>query len=80
MNILRMCTDPISTVDVYASRADITFGDFRLRDAELFHHGAIQLKEEYYKSEIRYPGIMEDFAWDMFVQAVLATSQINSAK
>ena len=70
----------MSAVDIYASRVDMTFGDFRLRDAELFHHGAMQMKEEYCKSETRYPGIMQDIAWDMFVHAVLATFQISYAK
>lgn len=75
LNVLDVCKDPLSIIDVYAPRTDITFGDFRLRDAELFYHGATKVKDEYCKLETRYPGIVENFAWDIFVYGVLSTFQ-----
>ncbi|KDR85505.1 hypothetical protein GALMADRAFT_365327 [Galerina marginata CBS 339.88] len=74
-NLVKICWEPLSTIDIYAPRCDITFTDFRLRDAELFHQAATKLKQQYNKYEERYPGIMEEVSWDLFVGAVLSVCQ-----
>ncbi|KAK7040172.1 hypothetical protein VNI00_009978 [Paramarasmius palmivorus] len=37
-------TSPMSLVDLYAPRVDVTFDHFRIHDAELYQHGSLFLK------------------------------------
>jgi len=59
-------------VDIHAVRSDIIFSNFRLRDAELLKETASKVKEEYIQHSHRHPGLMENIAWDLFINEVLS--------
>uniref|UniRef100_A0A0W0G8B0 Uncharacterized protein n=1 Tax=Moniliophthora roreri TaxID=221103 RepID=A0A0W0G8B0_MONRR len=42
--IIYLCMSPMSLVDLYAPRIDVTFDHFRIRDAELYRHGSLFLQ------------------------------------
>ncbi|PBL00230.1 hypothetical protein ARMGADRAFT_982213 [Armillaria gallica] len=63
--------DPISTVDIYISRTDITFDHFRIRDVELFRQGATTFKLNIEK--LRQRGSLESFTWDAFMDTLVRT-------
>jgi hypothetical protein len=69
-NLFTLVRDPVALADIHIESFDVTFCDFRLRDAELLKQGATRLKQEHFELEKRHPGVIGDFAWDMFVHGV----------
>jgi hypothetical protein len=65
--IFKICRDPLSTVDLFIPRTDITFDDFRIRDAELLRQGAMTLKAHWDASGHIY----HELLWDNFISGVL---------
>lgn len=61
--------DPLSMIDLYVTRSDITFDSFRIRDAELLAQGGMMLKRQYDTS--RSSGVLQGIGWDNFVQTVI---------
>ncbi|KAF8167577.1 hypothetical protein B0H34DRAFT_645288 [Crassisporium funariophilum] len=74
-DLFKICRDPMSTMDLYVPNCEVTFSQFRLRDAQIFHEGATSLKLQYDEFNGRNPGVLHDFAWDLFVNGVLAVCQ-----
>ncbi|KAF8913169.1 hypothetical protein CPB84DRAFT_1760521 [Gymnopilus junonius] len=74
-NVGRVYNNPICTLDLYVPQCDITFAEFRLRDAELLRQGATKIKEKYVDIETHYPGILGDMKWEFFLHAISSFGQ-----
>ncbi|KAH9486461.1 hypothetical protein JR316_0000526 [Psilocybe cubensis] len=72
---LKTYRNPLSLIDIYVPHAQISFSDFRLRDAELLHESAVKLRQEYNQFTYKYPGVLENIAWDIFIGHVLSCLQ-----
>ncbi|KAF9566977.1 hypothetical protein CPC08DRAFT_627706 [Agrocybe pediades] len=69
----RIYADPFSMVNIHAVSCDITFCDFRLRDADLLTEMLSKAKLEYQQHNRRHPGLLESWAWGFFM------GEVNSA-
>ncbi|PPQ70734.1 hypothetical protein CVT26_014699 [Gymnopilus dilepis] len=67
--------NPLCVVDLYVPQLDITFADFRLRDAELIRQGTTKIKEKYIDFETRHRGLIQDITWDLLIELVLSFCQ-----
>jgi hypothetical protein len=65
--IFKICRDPFSTIDLFVPRTDITFDNFRIRDAELLRQGSMMLKAHWDACGHIYHAHL----WDNFIKAVL---------
>lgn len=64
--------DPLSLIDIYVPHCEISFSDFRLRDAQLLQKSAVKLRQEYDQFVHENPGVLENIAWDMFIGEMLS--------
>jgi len=51
---------PMTTINLYIPRADITFDNFRLRDAELVPQSLAVVEEKLVNSNIQWPDLFAD--------------------
>lgn len=68
--VVRAVRDPMSLVDIEAKEAEITYREFRLRDAEMFKHALEAAKTAYGTQALRIEQILSDWAWALFCDAV----------
>ncbi|KAF6754219.1 hypothetical protein DFP72DRAFT_1009846 [Ephemerocybe angulata] len=68
--VVRLVTDPLSVVDLDVSDAELTFREFRLRDAELLRQSAKAAKQEYQAISPASRQVISDFTWEIFCDAV----------
>ncbi|EPT03425.1 hypothetical protein FOMPIDRAFT_1158916 [Fomitopsis schrenkii] len=66
-DFLRFIDFPMSAVDLYVGRADVTFDEFRIRDAELVKQGFITLREKTALFEVNWG----DAILDAFIKTVV---------
>ncbi|EGO05362.1 hypothetical protein SERLA73DRAFT_82989 [Serpula lacrymans var. lacrymans S7.3] len=66
-DVLRIFMDPMSSIDIYCPRADITFDYFRIRDAELLRQGFVLFNEK-----LEYSGVNITNVPGMLVDALTA--------
>lgn len=67
---MRLVTDPLSVVDLDVSDAELTFREFRLRDAELLRQSAKAAMQEYQDISPASRQVISDFTWETFCDAV----------
>lgn len=61
--------DPLIIMDLYIERCDVTFGHFRLHDAELVRQGGVALEMNLNKARRR--GAFDGFSWDMALDTLV---------
>ncbi|KII94315.1 hypothetical protein PLICRDRAFT_153850 [Plicaturopsis crispa FD-325 SS-3] len=66
-DLAKLYFDPLSFVDLHIPRADITFDDFRMRDAELVRQCGEMVARKFNEGGKELTG----FLWDVFLSALL---------
>lgn len=66
----RIFKDPLSLVDIEVTEVQLTFRNFRVRDAELFVHGLEAAKSKYNRMEPSAKSAIFDWGWDIFCDGV----------
>ena len=61
---------PMRFVDIYVTRADITFDEFRVRDAELFIQGLQMLEQTMAMHGGGLLSSLGNFMWDMILTKI----------
>ncbi|KAF9040295.1 hypothetical protein BDZ89DRAFT_1060723 [Hymenopellis radicata] len=65
----KIIDNPLTIIDLFIDRCEVTFAHFRLRDAELLKQGGIMLKINLGKAIER--NAFEGFSWDIFMDALI---------
>lgn len=60
----------MSIVDIEAKDVEITYREFRLRDAEMFRHAMDAAKTAYGNQALRFRQVISDWAWALFCDGV----------
>lgn len=69
VDVFALLYDPTTAIDLYVSRADVTFDYFRIHDAELLKQGGSRLRELWEKS--RRNGALQGVGMDSLIGAIL---------
>ncbi|KAH9854476.1 hypothetical protein C2E23DRAFT_74192 [Lenzites betulinus] len=68
LDLLRTAKDPSSSMNLYVTRADVTFESFRLRDAELLRKSVALAREKAITSNIDWSDVFFDALVDAFTK------------
>ena len=60
----------MSVVDIETQDVEITFREFRVRDAEIFKHGLEAAKARYGGTAPRTKQVISDWGWALFCDGV----------
>ncbi|KAH9884640.1 hypothetical protein C8Q73DRAFT_351781 [Cubamyces lactineus] len=66
IDLVRTFNNPVSSVNLYVTRVDVTFDSFRLRDAELVRQGFSLIREKAITSKIDWSDVFFDALIDAF--------------
>ncbi|KAI9069696.1 hypothetical protein FKP32DRAFT_1671173 [Trametes sanguinea] len=66
IDLIRTFNYPVSSLNLYVTRTDVTFESFRLRDAELFRQGIQLVREKAITSRIDWSDVFFDALLDAF--------------